>query len=61
MAVGVPVEIDVTAQVNEAIPSGGSLSFMVYAPSNTGSNGDVIYGSKEQTLDSASPVLAIRQ
>ncbi|MNC53116.1 hypothetical protein D3C75_1025030 [compost metagenome] len=61
MAVGVPVVIDVTAQVNAAITAGGSLSLTVYAPSNTGSNGDVIYGSKEQTSASASPVLDISQ
>lgn len=61
MAANIPVEIDVTAQVNATITVGGSLSLTVYGPSNTGSNGDVIYGSKEQTLASASPVLAISQ
>ncbi|WP_342555864.1 polysaccharide lyase family 8 super-sandwich domain-containing protein [Paenibacillus sp. FSL R7-0652] len=61
MAVGVPVEINVTAQVNAAITAGDSLSLTVYNPSSTGNNGDVVYGSKEQMLASACPVLAIIQ
>ncbi|MNN01304.1 hypothetical protein D3C81_1139180 [compost metagenome] len=62
MAAGVAVEIDVTAEVNAAIAAGsGSVSFAVYAPTDTGSTGDVIYGSKEQTVASSRPVLTVSE
>lgn len=59
MSAGVPVEIDVTAQVNTALVSGQPLMLAVFSPSNTGSNGDVIYGSRQHALSSARPVLSI--
>ncbi|OXM83281.1 polysaccharide lyase family 8 super-sandwich domain-containing protein [Paenibacillus rigui] len=61
MAAGKPVEVDVTAQVNSAIASGGKLSLRVYSPTDVGSTGDISYGSKEQTNTANRPALAISQ
>lgn len=61
MTASTPVEVDITAQVNSAIASGGILSLRVYSPTDVGSTGDISYGSREQTNAANRPVLNISQ
>lgn len=59
MAAGIPIEVDVTSQVNSTIASGGSLSLRIYSPTDVGSTGDISYGSREHTTAANRPVLSI--
>ncbi|WP_214629245.1 DUF7594 domain-containing protein [Paenibacillus agaridevorans] len=61
MSVGTPIEIDVTTQVNDALFTDQKISIGVYSPTNVGSAGDIIYGSKEQTTAANRPQLIITQ
>jgi len=59
MSVGIPVEFDVTTLVNNALAADKKISIRIYSPTNVGSAGDIIYGSKEQTTATNRPQLII--
>ncbi|MEC0256568.1 polysaccharide lyase family 8 super-sandwich domain-containing protein [Paenibacillus lautus] len=56
-AAGTPVTIDVTAQVNAALVGKRMIAVQLAQTANYGSNGWIIYGSKEHTDAAYRPVL----
>ncbi|MDQ0914569.1 polysaccharide lyase family 8 super-sandwich domain-containing protein [Paenibacillus sp. V4I5] len=60
MVVGVPVEIDVTSQVQTALAGDHLISLRISSPTDVGSAGDITYGSREKSDASVRPVLIIQ-
>ncbi|MNY59614.1 hypothetical protein D3C86_1960810 [compost metagenome] len=60
MVAGVPVEIDVTSQVQAALAGDHLISLRISSPTDVGSAGDITYGSREKSDASGRPVLIVQ-
>ncbi|WP_164716278.1 polysaccharide lyase family 8 super-sandwich domain-containing protein [Paenibacillus whitsoniae] len=60
MTAGVPIEIDVTSQIQAALTGDHLISLRISSPTDSGSAGDITYGSREKSDVSLRPVLILQ-